>query len=123
MNLILYAVLALAVMGMVGTGVYKVKQWGGDEVRAEWNDANEKARAEEAARSAAAAQALLAERAKRKVVIQERTVHVDREVEKLVYRNQCLPDTGLCLLRAAITGKVEPGCLSDGTLPPAKPPG
>ena len=35
MNLILYAVLALAVMGMIGTGVYKVKQWGGNEVRAE----------------------------------------------------------------------------------------
>lgn len=123
MNLIVYAVLALAVMGMVGTGVYKVKQWGGDEVRAEWNNANEKARAAEQAASAKAAAELLAERAKRRVVIQERTVHVDREVEKVVYRSVCLPDSGLCLLRAAITGKVEPGCFADGTVSSSKPPG
>ena len=43
MNLILYAVLALAVMGMIGTGVYKVKQWGAEEVRTEWAAANKKA--------------------------------------------------------------------------------
>lgn len=40
MNLVLYAVLALAVMGMIGTGVYQVKEWGADEVRAEWAEAN-----------------------------------------------------------------------------------
>jgi hypothetical protein len=40
MNLILYAVLALVIMGMIGTGVYKVKKWGGDEVRAEWAEVN-----------------------------------------------------------------------------------
>ena len=123
MTILAYAFAAIALLGMIGGGLYKVRESGKDAVRLEWNQANEKARAEEAARSAAAAKELLAERAKRKVVIQERTVHVDREVEKLVYRSICLPDSGLCLLRAAITGKVEPGCLSDGTLPPAKPPG
>jgi hypothetical protein len=48
LNLIVYAVLALAVMGMIGTGVYKVKQWGAEEVRAEWTEANRKAEAEAA---------------------------------------------------------------------------
>ena len=123
MTILAYAFAAIALLGMIGGGVYKVKQWGGNEVRAEWSAANEKARAEEAARSAAAAKELLAERAKRKVVIQERTVHVDREVEKLVYRSICIPDTGMCLLRAAISGQIEPGCLAIGDLPPSKPPG
>jgi nitric oxide reductase large subunit len=65
MGIIVYAVLALAVMGMIGTGVYKVKQWGGDEVRAELQprvDAAEgrlKALAEETAqKQAQSAQAL-----------------------------------------------------------------
>lgn len=71
-SLVLYAVLALAVMGMIGTGVYKVKQWGGDEVRAELqpkltacqadvkrqNDAVEALKAESARKQATAAQEL-----------------------------------------------------------------
>lgn len=44
MGLLAYGIIALAVMGMVGTGVYKVKQWGGNEVRAEWQEANDKAK-------------------------------------------------------------------------------
>ena len=122
MNLIVYAVLAIAVMGMIGTGVYKVKQWGADEVRAEWNAANEKARKEEAERSAKAAQDLADERKKRRVVIQTITKEVDREVEKIAYRDVCLPDRGLCLANAAINGTVPAGCLSDGAVPAVKPP-
>lgn len=123
MQLIAYGLIALAVLGMVGTGVYKVKKWGGDEVRAEWNAANETARKREAELSAKAAADLEAERRKRKVVIQERTIHVDREVEKPVYRNVCLPATGVCLANAAINGKVAPECLSDGAVSAPKPAG
>ena len=121
MNLLLYGFLALSILGMIGGGVYKVKQWGGNEVRAEWATANEEARKREAEASAKAAADLAAERAKRKVVIQERTVHVDREVEKPVYRDVCLPATGLCLANAAISGKVSAGCFSDGAVPAVKP--
>ena len=48
MNLLLYGLVALAIMASIGTGVHFVKQWGGNEVRAEWKQAN--ARAETAAR-------------------------------------------------------------------------
>ena len=123
MQLIAYGLLALALLGAIGTGVYKVKEWGADEVRQEWAQANEKARAEEAERSAKAAADLEAERKKRKVVVKTITKEVDREVEKLVYRSVCLPDRGLCLANAAILGTVAPSCLSDGAVPPAKPPG
>ena len=123
MSIIVYVVLALAVMGGIGVGVHKVKKWGGDEVRAEWNQANEKARAAEAEKSAAAAKALAEALAKRKVITREVIRHVDREIEKPVYRDVCLPPTGVCLANAAINGTVPAGCFSDGAVPSPKPPG
>lgn len=119
MNIIVYVVLALAVMGMIGTGVYKVKQWGGDEVRAEWNAANAKARADEAERSAKAAKELEDERQKRKVVTRTVTKVVDKIVDRPVYRNVCLDDSGLRCLDSAIDGKIDAGCKPDGGMPPA----
>lgn len=41
--LILYGVLAFGILVAIGYGVHKVKQWGADEVRAEWAAANLKA--------------------------------------------------------------------------------
>ena len=123
MPLLAYGLIALAILGTLGGIGYKVRESGKDAIRIEWAEANAKARADEEARSAAAAKELLAERAKRKVIIQKRTVYADREVEKLVYRSICLPDTGLCLVNAAILGTVAPGCFADGTVPPVKPPG
>ena len=123
MGLIAYGLIALAVLGMIGTGVYKVKQWGGDEVRAEWNAANEQARKQEAERSAAAAQALEAERKKRKVVIREVTQYVDKIVDRPIYSNVCIDAAGLSCLESAIRGKVAPGCKPDAAMPAAKPSG
>ena len=123
MNLLLYGVIALAILGTIGGIGYKVRESGKDAVRVEWAAANEQARKREAELSAFAAKALADERAKRKVVIQKRTVYADREVEKLVYRSVCLPDTGVCLVNAAVNGTVAPGCLSDGTVPAPKPAG
>jgi len=122
-NLILYAVLALAVMGMIGTGVYKVKKWGGDEVRQEWQVAEVAARKKEAEASAKAAADLAEERAKAKVVIQKRTVYVDKIVDRPVYRNQCFDADGLRCLNAAINGTDATGCKPDGAMPAAKPSG
>ena len=119
MGLLAYGILALAVMGMVGTGVYKVKQWGGNEVRAEWSAANEKARAEEAAKSAAAAKELEIERAKKKVVYRTITQTVDRIVDRPVYSNICLDDDGLRCLDAAIRGESAAGCKPDDPMPAA----
>ena len=123
MNLVRYAVLALVVMGTIGAGVHSIKQWGYGEAKAECIAAADKQRAEEAAKSAAAAQQLEAERKKRRVVVQEVIRNVDREVEKVTYRDVCLPSTGVCLANAAINGKVPAGCLSDSPMPAAKPSG
>lgn len=113
MNLLIYGLLALAVLGLIGTGVYKVKQWGAEEVRTEWKAANEKARREEAERSAKAAKELDNERQKRKVIIRTVTKVVDKIVDRPVYRNVCLDDAGLRCLDSAIDGKIDAGCKSD----------
>lgn len=122
-TLIVYALIALAVMGMVGTGVYKVKQWGGNEVRAEWETDKAAARKREAELSAFAAKALADERKKRKVVIEERTVYVDRNIEKLVDSGSCFKPDGVQCLNAAINGTDASGCKPDGAVPAPKPAG
>lgn len=123
MNFLLYGVIALAILGTVAGIGYKVRQGGYDSCKVEWTEADAAARKREAELSAFAAKALADERAKKKVVIQTRTAYVDREVEKPVYRNVCLPDSGLSCLNAAIAGKDATGCKPDGTMPATKPAG
>ena len=123
MSILAYGLLALAIMGAIGTGVYKVKEWGADEVRAEWVAANLKAKSDAEARIAKAADDLQAERKKRRVVIQERTVYVDRNIEKLVTVDSCIKPAGVSCINAAINGQDASGCKPDGALPVAKPAG
>lgn len=122
MGLIAYGLIALALIGALGGIGYKVRESGKDAIRVEWATANEATRKREAEASAKAAADLAAERKKRRVIVQTITKEVDREVEKIAYRDVCLPDRGLCLANAAISGTVPAGCLSDGTVPSVKPP-
>ena len=123
MSLIAYGLIALSILGMLGGIGYKVRESGKDAVRVEWAEANAMARAAEAAASAKAAADLAAERAKKKTVIQTRTVYVDKIVDRPVYRNQCFDDDGLRCLNAAINGSDATGCKPDSTLPASKPAG
>ena len=108
----------ILILGLIGLGVRAVKVWGADEVRAEWEKDKSAQREREAKASAKAAQALSAERRKRRVVIQERTVHVDRIVERPVYLNRCLDADGLSCLESAVTGKIAAGCKPDRAVSP-----
>lgn len=122
-SLLLYGFLALAILGTLGGIGYKVRESGKDAVRVEWAASEAAARKREADLSAFAAKALADERKKRRTVIQERTVYVDREIENPIYRNICLPDSGLRCVNAAINGTDATGCKPDGSLPAAKPSG
>ena len=122
MSILVYAFAAIAIMGMIGTGVYKVKEWGADEVRQEWAAANLKAKAESEARISKAADDLAAERKKRKIVIREVTTYVDKIVDRPVYRTVCLDDDGLRCLDSAIRGESTAGCKPDGRMPDATAP-
>ena len=72
-GLLAYLIAGIVLAGLIGTGIYKVKQWGADEVRAEWASANAMAEAEATrirlereaeARKAVAAQQLAERQAK-----------------------------------------------------------
>ena len=123
MNLLLYGVVALAILGTLAGIGYKVRQSGYDSCKVEWAKESEEQRKREAAASQKAATALEEERAKSKVVIQKRTVYVDKIVDRPVYRNQCFDADGLRCLNAAILGKDEAGCKPDGAVPATKPSG
>ena len=103
MNLIAYGLIALAMLWALGGLGYKVRESGKESVRLEWAKANEEAREREAAASAKAAADLAAERAKRKVVIRERTTYVDREIEKLVTMDSCIKPEGVKLINETIS--------------------
>ena len=127
-GLLAYGLIALAVIGSLAGLYWKIYSSGFDngkaEVQTAWDAANEAARAREAAASAKAASDLAAERKKRRVVVQERTVYVDREIEKLVVSTSCLSHAGVLCVNGAIDGtkgtcRPEPS----GTVPAAKPAG
>ena len=121
MNLLLYGFVALAILGTVAGIGYKVMESGYDACKVDWAASDAAARKREEEASQKAASELAAERQKKKVVIQTRTAYVDREVEKPIYRNVCLPDTGVLCLNASIRGEDATGCKPDSPVPPAKP--
>ena len=125
MNLLLYGLVALAVIGAAAGFYGKIHHdgyvEGKGEVQQAWDKANQDARKHEAEMSAKAAADLAAERANKKVVIQTRTVYVDKIVDRPVYRNQCFDNDGLRCLNAAINGTDAAGCKPDGTVPAVKP--
>ncbi len=123
LSLIAYGLIALSIIGALGGIGYKVRESGKDVIRLEWAAANEEARRREQEASAKAAADLAAERAKRKVVIRERTTYVDKIVDRPVYATQCLDASGLSCLESAIRGQIAPGCKPDGTVPAPKPTG
>ena len=123
MNLIVYGLIALAVMSGIGYGYKVVKDSGREEVRAEWTAANEAERQREAEASAKAAAELEAERKKRKVVIKERTVFVDREITKLVDSGTCFKPDGVRAVNCAIRGESADSCKPDSGVPAARPAG
>ena len=122
LGLLGYGLLALGILGMLGGIVYKIREGGYDKAKAECLEAAEAQRQIEVQASAKAAKELAEARAKIKVIIQERVVHVDRIVQNPVYLNTCLDDAGLQCLRSAIRGEGASGCKPDRALPKPAPP-
>ena len=121
-TIIVYAVIALSFIGALG-GIYAKGYYSGKAtVTAEWQAANEKARAEEAAKGAAAATKLETSRAKTKIVYRTITKEVDKVVVE--YRDRpCLDDRGLHITRCAIQQKSGDSCKPAGPVPAVKPSG
>ena len=122
LGLIGYGLMAIAALGLLGGITYKVRQGGYDAAKAECLEAAAAQAKREQELSAFAAKALADERAKKKVVIQTRTLYVDKLVDRPVYRNVCLDADGLRCIESAINGKDAAGCKPDKPMPPSKPP-
>ena len=122
MNLLLYGVVALGILGMLGGIGYKIRESGYDSCKVDWAAAEVVARKAELAASEKAAVELAAERAKRKIVKQKVTTYVDKLVERPVYRNICLDADGLRCVNASLLGESGAGCKPEGGVPAAKPP-
>ena len=104
-TIIVYAVIALAFMGALG-GIYAKGYYSGKAtVTAEWQAANEKARAEEAAKANQAATKLEVSREKARVVYRTIKQEVEKIVERPVYLQACLDEEGLKLANQAIKGE------------------
>ena len=121
-----YIIGGIVFLGAMAGLYYKVHhdgyEQGVGEIKTEWNAANEKARAEEAAKSAAAAKALEEANAKRTIVYKTITQTVDRYIDRPIYANACFDADGLRDANRALSGTLTDPAKPDGTMPPAKPP-
>jgi len=112
-----YGLMALAALAAIGGLYIKVHHDGVIAGRAEiqqaWDGAVQKRRAWETKKNSDATKGLQDDRAKAKVLIQERTVYVDKIVTRDVYRNVCLDADGLRCVNAAIRGESAAGCKPD----------
>lgn len=120
-SLIVYAVLALAALGALGGIYWNGYSSGSAAVKLEWQAANAKARAEEAAKGQASEAKLEDSRAKTKILYRTIKREVEKVVDRPVYLDRCLDDDGLRLANCAILGKSADSCKPDKPVPGATP--
>lgn len=118
-TVIIYAVLALAIMAAIGMGYKTVKDSGREEVRLEWAEANRVAREAEEKKASEAATKTEAVRVEIRYRTKTITKEVDKIVDRPVYRSVCLDADGLRLARCAILGKSADSCKPDKPMPGA----
>ena len=104
-GLIVYAVLALAILGTLSGIAYKIREGGKESVRLEWAEANRIARAAEEKKAQAAATKTEAVRVEIRYRTKTITKEVDKIVDRPVYKSVCLDADGLRLARMAIKGE------------------
>ena len=116
-SIVIYAILALAILASLTGIAYKIRESGKDAIRVEWAEANRLQRAAEAKQAEGASTKLETGNAKAKVVYRTITKEVDKIVTRDVYRNVCLDDDGLRVARDAIRGEIAPAAKPDKPVP------
>lgn len=105
-KLLLYGLIALAILGMIGTGIYKVKQWGANEVQMEWDQAQRDQREKELNQANKAATGFENDRAKAKTVYVEIEKRVVEYIDRPVYDTVCIDPDGLRNINDALDGEI-----------------
>lgn len=103
-SIIIYAVLALAILAMLSGIAYKIRESGKDAIRLEWADANRLQREAEAKKASEASTSLEKDRAKAKIIYRTIREQVDKIVDREVYRNVCFDADGVLRANAALVG-------------------
>ena len=118
MNLLLYGIVALGILGMLGTIGYKVRQAGYDAAKLECAEAAAVQRKTEEVQASKAAVTKERADAKSKVVYRTIREEVERVVDRVEYRDRpCLDDAGLRVAADAIRGATSrPAAESDGAV-------
>ena len=114
---IVYAFLALALMGAIGTGVYKVKQWGANEVRLEWNAVIAEQVREDLERGRLATLNRESDRAKSKELYRTIKETVVEYIDRPVYSTICIDPDGLRDINRALSGEDIPSPGTGGGVP------
>ena len=112
-SIILYGLIALAVLGTLSGIAYKIRESGKDAIRVEWAEANRAQRERDAKQASTAATKLEVSNVKAKVVYRTITREVDKIVEKEVYRHVCFDADGVRLANAALRGEIAPAAKPD----------
>lgn len=116
-QILIYAIVALGIIGSLGLIGRKIYTAGEDSVRLEWQQANQKQRDAEAKKGNQAAEKKEKGDAKAKIVYRTITQKVDRYIDRPVYRNICLDDDGLRDANAALVGALTPAAKPDKPMP------
>jgi len=117
MNLLLYGVVALAIIGALGGIGYKVRESGYDACKLEWQEAEAERMKDEVGKNFLASTKLEKGNADAKVVYRTITRDVDKVVDRVEYRDVCFDDDGLRLANDALRGTRTPVGGPDLTLP------
>ena len=104
-KVLVYGFLILSLMGMIGTGVYKVKQWGYNEAKAECLEAAAKQRKTEETQIGKAATALEQDHTKTKIIYRTIEKQVTTYIDRPIYRTDCFDADGLRDANAALLGE------------------
>ena len=104
-KVLLYGFLILSLLGMIGTGVYKVKQWGAQEVQLKWDKAVAKQSRDDQVRDALAATNREADRAKTKIIYRTIEKQVATYIDRPIYSSNCFDADGLRDANSALLGK------------------
>lgn len=119
--LLLYAGAALAVVGAIGYGAWKIHHTGYEkgkaEVQLEWDTAKAEQRAKEAKQIDTATTKREAQREKIRTVYKTITKNVDRYIDRPIYAAACIDDSGLRDINAALRGPDAPAGKPGSRLP------
>lgn len=120
-SIIIYAVLAIAVLGILSGIGYRIRESGKESVRLEWEEANRIQREAEAKQAQEASKSLEGKREKAKVVYRTITNEVQKIVDRPVYVRECFDSDGMRLIAAAISGEGPAAPKSDAAVPKPTP--